>query len=250
MAGKRSSISLLTLSIDRWYINGGNLKIEDGYIQFTNNSNVNLVLRQRFEQLPIGTYTISVITESGLETGTVYWEGTGSSELISISFGQMAVRIVGGIHCISFFTLAGKSPKFYATKLELSPHQTLARKEGNTRVLRDPLPDKALELHKCLRYFVNPCHFCSIGTAYNKGVWFSIPLSTPMRAIPTIGKLYLTTINHLSNQSVNRTADVSLIEVLSRVYQNELFIHATFKEWTPSTAWIMLTGTCSFSSEL
>lgn len=40
-----------------------------------------------------------------------------------------------------------------ATKLELGPVQTLAHREGDTWVLNDPPPNKALELAKCQRYF-------------------------------------------------------------------------------------------------
>lgn len=40
-----------------------------------------------------------------------------------------------------------------AAKLELGATQTLAHKEGNTWVLNDPLPNKALELAKCQRYY-------------------------------------------------------------------------------------------------
>ena len=39
-----------------------------------------------------------------------------------------------------------------AAKLELGPVQTLAHKEGDTWVLNDPPPNKALELAKCQRY--------------------------------------------------------------------------------------------------
>lgn len=40
-----------------------------------------------------------------------------------------------------------------AAKLELGPVQTLAHKEGDTWILNDPPPDKALELAKCQRYY-------------------------------------------------------------------------------------------------
>ena len=48
--------------------------------------------------------------------------------------------------------LTGSTLKIKAAKLELGSVQTLAHKEGDTWVLNDPPPNKALELTKCQRY--------------------------------------------------------------------------------------------------
>ncbi len=183
-------------TIDRWLISTSpddfsniRLKVHDGYVEFINNGSGTAVFRQRFERLPAGVYTISVITDMGLESGTVKWEGTGASNLIGTSFGQMGVGIVGEF-CISLFTSSGKSPKFYAAKLELGSRQTLAHQDASgSWVLNDPPPNKALELAKCQRYYLalgNPrgvAGATSLGGGYAA---FLIPTPVTMRANPTV----------------------------------------------------------------
>ena len=59
-----------------------------------------------------------------------------------------------------FMNSNGATNKVIAAKLELGPVQTLAHKEGDTWVLNDPPPNKALELAKCQRYL---CPLPSLG---------------------------------------------------------------------------------------
>lgn len=78
-----------------------------------------------------------------------------------------------------------------AAKLELGPVQTLAHKEGDTWVLNDPPPNKAVELAKCQRYqhILNIPNYRGLGPAqcYN-GLWWYINVYTPvpLRATPTL----------------------------------------------------------------
>ena len=81
-----------------------------------------------------------------------------------------------------------------AAKLELGPVQTLAHKEGDTWVLNDPPPNKALELAKCQKYQINLIPsgvldfvFLGVGTAFSSTVArIFCPLPVSMRAKPTI----------------------------------------------------------------
>ncbi len=73
-----------------------------------------------------------------------------------------------------------------AAKLELGPVQTLAHKDGDTWVLNDPPPNKALELAKCQRYQAGKLY----GNIRMSGVWengmdFIIPTPVTMRVPPT-----------------------------------------------------------------
>ena len=70
----------------------------------------------------------------------------------------------------------------YAVKLELGPVQTLAHKEGDTWVLNDPPPNKALELAKCQRYFCREETSIQIGANSSLTVFFP----TQMRITPAI----------------------------------------------------------------
>lgn len=72
-----------------------------------------------------------------------------------------------------------------AAKLELGPVQTLAHAEGDTWVLNDPPPDKALELAKCQRYFIS--NIDGVKCWENSSVQsFLISTPTTMKATPTI----------------------------------------------------------------
>jgi len=70
-----------------------------------------------------------------------------------------------------------------AMKLELGPRQTLAHKEGETWVLNDPPPEKALELLKCQRYYEEVYFQHTFGTEYSE---LTIPYKVTKRAAPTV----------------------------------------------------------------
>lgn len=80
-----------------------------------------------------------------------------------------------------------------AAKLELGDHQTLAHQDANGNwVLNDPPPDKALELVKCQRYFINfksnPSYISTFGyiTSAASIYRFTLALPTPLRSVPSL----------------------------------------------------------------
>ena len=176
-------------TIDRWAINSSTSKIKlnilNGYIKLTNTDNsIAAVIRQYFENLPPNTYTISVIHDNSLESGTIQWNGT-TSVSIRMSFGNESISVLNGKICLSLFLDASKTIKIYAAKLELGTHQTLAHKEGDTCVLNDPPPNKALELLKCRRYFVPGSSEQLLG-AKAVGSMLIVYVPCALRANPTV----------------------------------------------------------------
>ena len=81
--------------------------------------------------------TIGVVGRNAL--GHLYMTGTMYAEAVGGPYFELRYIPEGAI--------------VQAAKLELGPVQTLAHKEGDTWVLNDPPPNKALELAKCQRYF-------------------------------------------------------------------------------------------------
>ena len=79
-----------------------------------------------------------------------------------------------------------------AVKLEPGPVQTLAHKEGDTWVLNDPPPNKALELLKCQRYFqrLNIARPKQVGAD-----WCFADFKVIMRAAPAIANISSDPVN-------------------------------------------------------
>lgn len=74
-----------------------------------------------------------------------------------------------------------------AVKLELGAEQTLARKEGDTWVLNDPPPDKALELAKCQRYYEVVKNVGPLISGTQTGYWrYWVPFKAQKRSKPTV----------------------------------------------------------------
>lgn len=85
--------------------------------------------------------------------------------------------------------LTANTADLIAAKLELGPVQTLAHKEGDTWVLNDPPPNKALELAKCQRYFcsnVNNTSYLLNSDKYGSALRCNLVFPVPMRATPTV----------------------------------------------------------------
>ena len=79
-----------------------------------------------------------------------------------------------------------------AAKLELGPVQTLAHKEGDTWVLNDPPPNKALELAKCQRYAIGNLRGYRIIETQAKDIGgYFFPTPTTMRSTLALAKIYL-----------------------------------------------------------
>ena len=73
--------------------------------------------------------------------------------MLSVVLSNMDYLVYCGIRFAAYSELnIGDYLDIKAMKLELGPVQTLAHKEGDTWVLNDPPPNKALELAKCQKY--------------------------------------------------------------------------------------------------
>jgi len=91
-----------------------------------------------------------------------------------------------------------------AVKFELGPVQTLAHKEGDTWVLNDPPPNKAVELAKCQRYFERiyiHAAFIMHGVATDL-LSGDIFFHTIKRAIPTITASPMYVVKRPNNEGV------------------------------------------------
>ncbi|NCE63742.1 hypothetical protein D1159_03905 [Pseudoflavonifractor sp. 524-17] len=83
-----------------------------------------------------------------------------------------------------FHTTVNKT--LVAGKLELGSHQTLAHKEGDTWVLNDPPPNKALELAKCQRYQYATSSYYGAGEVDGAGINIGVNFPCTMRSTPTM----------------------------------------------------------------
>ena len=182
-------------TIDRWMVPGGSgLSIHAGYVSIT------AALDQIFENIAPGQYTASILTTEGLlcATATIP-EGVSAETYVNLP-GVGSFIFVPSTNSQWRFRIQPPNANYrnlIAAKLELGPVQTLAHKEGDTWVLNDPPPNKALELAKCQRYQV----VFDSKLAQNTGVYgllgtfvclsanslrHDLVLPQPMRARPTI----------------------------------------------------------------
>ena len=146
-------------TLDRWKIVGEGTVIlnEDGTITLQA-SNQEMWFVQYFEQYDnqfnsiemTGSVLVTRITGDGhallLHPAGVYGgiSGIGIGSYTAVFSEYVEFRIV---------VPAGCSITIKAAKLEFGSIQTLAHKIGDAWVFNDPLPNKALELEKCQRYF-------------------------------------------------------------------------------------------------
>lgn len=190
-------------SIDRWLIAGDStlkLEVKGTGIVFTKASQVNAFFVQKLEPVLVSSLrnkeiTLSILTNSSLFSGTVVFT---ESEGMVVDMGNSTYfRMRNSDGEISIlFSNTSSNLTVIAAKLELGPVQTLARKEGDTWVLNDPPPNKALELAKCNRYFVRVApglvanyNSMPLGLAFIGGTEFVNFLGivpVPLRALPTV----------------------------------------------------------------
>lgn len=178
-------------TIDRWISSSGNNEVQIGA------DGVNLAIQidgayfaQRIRPgvLNAGDVcTFSVLTTEGLFFGTETLIADGNyhgSILIGDNFYSQYIFENGSYQfaVIKNFSNTPASITLIAAKLELGPVQTLAHKEGDTWVLNDPPPNKALELLKCQRYFCREETSIQIGANSSLTVFFP----TQMRITPAI----------------------------------------------------------------
>ena len=154
-------------TIDRYILEGyaTSLKVADGYIEFHPEERWSN-LYQKIEcgkDLAGEMVTLSVLYRAYNYKGHLF--GYTNAATLNSAFKEQTdgfemcvytVKVPENAKTYSFrFYINGNSGvlQIKAAKLELGPVQTLAHKEGDTWVLNDPPPNRALELAKCQRYY-------------------------------------------------------------------------------------------------
>lgn len=151
-------------TVDRWFLWESDTVavLTDGGIEVFRNvgSSSTPWLTQKFEDntLQPGIYTFSVLSTNGVAQLNAHIAGIG--DILNYSTDEQfatATFIVPNtvIDKSAWVSILGKSDSaVIAAELELGPVQTLVHKDASGNwVLNDPLPNKALELLKCQRYF-------------------------------------------------------------------------------------------------
>ena len=183
--GKTEYLVEWSYGIDRWMSPGSSsMVVHDGYIT------ANGAIDQKFEKLPPGVYTVSVLLLSGeLRQGTA---------TLRPDFGSSVEDFVGIPNIGGFMWYGGSAAlriqfadimDIVAAKLEPGHVQTLAHRDGDVWVLNDQPPNKALELAKCQRYrirFTNNPILTGMTSLDGNSLFAAIHLPTAMRRVPTI----------------------------------------------------------------
>lgn len=217
-------------TIDMWRISGSKdskITLSASYLSLVSGA-VNVAFRHKFERLPAGTYTLSVLCTDGLFAGTVKWDGSTSVKAVDLKDFSILLELHSGVQT---FTIRIDTPStqkdLIAAKLELGPVQTLAHKEGDTWVLNDPPPNFQQELEKCQRYQLDLINseltgdqIIGIGVGRTTDyayIYVSTPVS--MRAKPTIslraGDFLLTPDG--SNENGIVVTDISVSDVSNNI---------------------------------
>lgn len=185
--------------IDMWYSNADALTVtveNGGGISLTASSSATF-LPSITQYLDSGlfnqTATFSVLLSNGeMVSGSGVFPDKDETDLyINVATFQNGKIQIGRRSSVPVVRIAvniGASATLIAAKLELGDHKTLAHKEGDTWVLNDPPPDKALELAKCQRY-QQPLPAWSIIRASRVTanlLQFNIPLTQSLQKIPSI----------------------------------------------------------------
>ena len=154
-------------TIDRWGTEGATIKVGDDGLQLENPSEGAVQFVTNFEASRLidnQVYTASLLAKDLIGSGAMviqYREGAFTYLLLApLSDGLISVSgnlSTSGVNLLGYMIVLhpNSSVKLIAAKLELGPVQTLAHKEGDTWMLNDPPPDKALELAKCQRYYLS-----------------------------------------------------------------------------------------------
>lgn len=130
----------------------------------------------------ISNMTVGIYTDTGIIDVPVTIKSTGPLAYGTFSVPESSIRRKMGISLVSDLT---GNTIFKAAKLELGSKSTLAHKVGDTWVMNDPPPDKALELAKCQRYqFGLEGVYSAYGNAQTQ-LFVSIP-NHDLRCIPSI----------------------------------------------------------------
>ena len=155
--------------------------MEDKLFEFLKNRQVTMSAHVKGH----GKYGMGNLNETSTQMGTAI--NSDNFELISHTYTwPSADSETPNKYRSLYFGIEAGAVTVLAIKLELGSVQTLARKEGDTWVLNDPPPDKALELAKCQRYYERDFVDRGYGIAdTNTGVSIFIPYKVPKRASAT-----------------------------------------------------------------
>lgn len=188
-------------TIDRWISSSGNNEVQigaDGVNLAIQINGAYFAQRIRPGVLNAGDVcTFSVLTTEGLFFGTETLIADGNyhgSILIGDNFYSQYIFENGSYQfaVIKNFSNTPASITLIAAKLELGPVQTLAHKEGDTWMLNDPPPNKALELAKCQYFqytpFTNFTGYGDVATGYigNETAAHFVISCPKMRSTPTL----------------------------------------------------------------
>lgn len=206
-------------TVDRWYIhNLPRAALEDDGILLhcIPNTYGDFSQRVEFNNHKRQLYTLSVMVESVTGDwymqveqnenylGTVDLTGKG---LFSSTVELQESDVLNFRICANQTNTSTNALKVSAAKFEPGSVQTMARKEGDTWVLNDPPPNKALEMAKCLRYQ-------NFGPIYGRKIWTHeqnaagafFPTPVTMRATPALnGNIVFQKDGSLDNYPVTPT---------------------------------------------
>lgn len=177
--------------IDRWrsWLRPDNeITVNDGYV--TVKAQIAQVIENNVKSNLIGKQaTISVLLNSGVllsASGVVLPNSTGIL-LGTANTGNQIILFLSPEGEFSFQINIWNNIDIdvKAAKLELGPIQTLAHKEGDTWILNDAPPNKALELAKCQRYYIpEKAEWTVGGNVPGSGLILTIP--SVLRTTPAL----------------------------------------------------------------
>ncbi len=186
-------------TIDRWVLqeDTGKLVLNSNGVTLSGSAENNHYLLQKMESdLFDKVITYSILLSDGKlysKTGALS-RTIGDDVYIDFDIGQIGFHVYPGyLFGVFIASRPGQSITPVAAKLELGSQQTLAHQDADGNwVLNDPPPNKALELAKCQRYYVNvgksPLGLIASGIYFPRYgvVTASIPVPVSMRAKPVV----------------------------------------------------------------
>lgn len=178
----QTSYSANAYGIDRWICYGGAITLAADGISVPANG-VFTQPTDNLTQLNGETLTLSVLYDSGIETGTAVLDLSGTTMFINNGAAGQSYITSGGL----VQTYKGTASKVRAIKLEKGTVSTLAN---------DPPPDFGEELRKCQRYLwvdtFGANTIISSGLAFNTSSVFDFVVPVPMRKAPIVATFTVT----------------------------------------------------------
>lgn len=189
------SVAGAVYTIDRWLLSQAGAKvlsvIENGI-----SIEPGGVLAQKLEpgRIQDGTQiTMSVMINYIVFSAGMRWDSSAGYTSLTTQYGFRLACDPSNRYVQIYNESGSGDDVINAVKLELGPVQTLARQDADGHwVLNDPPPNKALELAKCQRYYVNvgksPLGLIASGIYFSRYsvVSASIPVPVSMRTKPVI----------------------------------------------------------------